>query len=136
MPFTHRIRVRYNECDPQSVVFNANYFTYFDVTITELWRAACGSYGAMLDAGADLMVVEATARYLSPARFDDQLEVGAGIAHMGTTSMAIALRINRSREAVAEGEVRYVFIDPETQSKREPPEEIRAALERYRIAEA
>ena len=24
-PFRHRLRVRYNECDPQGVVFNANY---------------------------------------------------------------------------------------------------------------
>jgi len=36
-PFRHRLRVRYNECDPQGVVFNANYLT-FDITITELWR--------------------------------------------------------------------------------------------------
>ena len=29
--FRHRIRVRYNECDPQGLVFNANYLTYFDI---------------------------------------------------------------------------------------------------------
>ena len=50
-PFVHKLRVRYNECDPQNVVFNANYFTYFDITITELWREAFGSYDAMLAGG-------------------------------------------------------------------------------------
>src|SRR3954464_127428 len=29
--FTHRIRVRYAECDPQGVVFNANYYAYYDL---------------------------------------------------------------------------------------------------------
>jgi acyl-CoA thioester hydrolase len=132
-PFIHRLRVRYNECDPQNVVFNANYFTYFDVTITELWRAACGSYQAMIDAGADLMVVEARARYLAPARFDDQLEIGAGIAHLGTTSIVTRLQVSHEGEPVTEGELRHVFIDPATQQKREPPAHIRTALERYAL---
>ena len=26
----HRLRVRYSDCDPQGVLFNANYLTYFD----------------------------------------------------------------------------------------------------------
>ena len=34
--FRHSIRVRYNECDPQGHVFNANYLAYFDIAITEL----------------------------------------------------------------------------------------------------
>ena len=37
-PFRHRIRVRFNECDGQGVVFYANYLMYFDVAMTELWR--------------------------------------------------------------------------------------------------
>ena len=40
--FTHRIRVRYSECDAQGVVFNANYYAYFDLLLTELWREAIG----------------------------------------------------------------------------------------------
>ena len=58
-PFRHRLRVRYNECDPQGVVFNANYLTYFDLTMTELWREL-GGYQAMVDAGVDMVVAEAT----------------------------------------------------------------------------
>ena len=30
--------MRYGECDPQGIVFNANYLLYFDVAFTELWR--------------------------------------------------------------------------------------------------
>jgi len=31
MSFVHELRVRYGECDPQGIVFNANYLLYFDV---------------------------------------------------------------------------------------------------------
>ena len=48
-PFRHRMRVRFNECDPQGVVFYANYLVYFDVAMTELWREAFGGYAAMID---------------------------------------------------------------------------------------
>jgi len=30
----HELRVRYGECDPQGIVFNANYLLYFDVAFT------------------------------------------------------------------------------------------------------
>jgi acyl-CoA thioester hydrolase len=53
--------VRYHECDAQGIVFNANHFAYFDVTLTELWRAAFGSYDAMVEAGSDVVVVDAAA---------------------------------------------------------------------------
>ena len=42
MAFRHLLRVRYGECDPQNIVFNANYLLYFDVAFTELWREAVG----------------------------------------------------------------------------------------------
>jgi acyl-CoA thioester hydrolase len=61
-PFVHRLRVRYVECDMQGHVFNAHYFTWFDVANTEFWRAAIGSYSKMNDAGIDVVVAEAGAR--------------------------------------------------------------------------
>ena len=39
----HVLRVRFGECDPQGIVFNAHYVAYFDVALTELWREALGS---------------------------------------------------------------------------------------------
>jgi len=37
--FLHPLRVRWAEVDRQDVVFNANYFLYFDVAVAEYWRA-------------------------------------------------------------------------------------------------
>lgn len=130
-PFSHHLRVRYHECDPQNVVFNANYFTYFDITITELWREAFGSYEAMLESGVDMMVIEARARYLAPARFDDELDIGARIVRLGKTAMTTELGVTLKGGAVTEGQLSHVFVDPATQSKLEIPAAIRGGLERY-----
>lgn len=130
-PFRHRLRVRYNECDPQNAVFNANYLTYFDITISELWREALGSYEAMLDAGTDMVVAEASVRYLAPLRFDEEFDVVAAVKQMGTTSLITAMAVERGGERIAEGELRHVFIDPEGGDKTPIPDDIRAALERY-----
>lgn len=130
-PFTHRIRVRYNECDQQNAVFNANYLTYFDVTLTELWRESQGSYGAMASSGVDLVVAECNVRYLRPAHFDDELDVGMEIERLGTTAMTTRFTVRRGEDVLTEGTMRHVFVDITTGKKIPIPDETRVALEPY-----
>ncbi len=134
--FVHPLRVRYGECDPQGVVFNANYFTYFDVALTELWREAVGPYGEMMAGGVDMVVAEATARYHAPAHFDDELDVAVAVARLGHTSLITGMRVLRGETLVVEGEMRHVFIDMSTKAKTEMPESIRRGLEPYVAAGA
>jgi acyl-CoA thioester hydrolase len=129
--FRHTLRVRYNECDPQNAVFNANYLTYFDITISELWRRALGGYTAMLDEGIDMVVAEATVRYLAPLRFDEQFDVLATVAQIGTTSLVTEMVVERDGERMAEGEIRHVFIAVDGGKATPIPESIRGALQRY-----
>jgi acyl-CoA thioester hydrolase len=92
--FRHRLRVRYGECDPQGVVFNVHYFAYFDIAMT-VHREVMGPYGEMVEAGAEMVVAEARARYLAPARFDEELDVSVELAHLGNTSMTVRLAVER-----------------------------------------
>ena len=131
MPFVHRLRVRFHECDPQGVVFNAHYFTYFDVALTEMWRAAFGSYQSVVDQGTDVVVVEAAATYRAPARFDDEIDVELAIARLGTTSMTTETAIRRDGQLLVEGRLVHVFVDPATMTKQTIPEHVRAGLEAY-----
>ena len=127
-PFFYRLRVRYGECDPQRIVFNANYFAYFDVAMTELWRTALGGYGAMLEAGVDMVVAEASARFLGAALFDDELELGVSIARLGSTACTTNHRVLRDGEALVEGEMRHVFVDADSLEKVSIPDWFRRAL--------
>ena len=123
-PFRHRLRVRYNECDPQGIVFNGHYLTYFDVAITELWREA-GGYEAMMAAGTDLVVAEARVRYLAPLRFDEEFEVAIAVTRLGGTSMSTDFRLERDGVAVAEGELRHVFVSTDGGDKAAIPDRVR-----------
>ena len=59
MSFVHELRVRYGECDPQGIVFNANYLLYFDVAFTEYWRDRGRPLGRDGELGVDAVVAEA-----------------------------------------------------------------------------
>ncbi len=130
-PFIHRLRVRYHECDAQGVVFNANHFAYVDVALTELWREAFGSYGAMVDRGVDVVVAETTARFLAPTRFDDELDIVLDVERVGTTSLITATETRRGDEVLVCGSIRHVCVDPSTLLKQPFPQDVRAQLSAY-----
>jgi len=131
--FTHRIRVRYAECDAQGVVFNAHYYAYFDLLMTELWREAIGPYGVMVENGTDMSVVASGARFIQPARFDDEIDLNARITRLGNTAMSTAITITRASDGatLVEGEIHHVFVDPATYTKRPIPDDVRAGLAPY-----
>lgn len=121
-PFVHELRVRYGECDPQGIVFNANYLLYFDVVFTELWRAAVGPWQEMVERGIDAVVAEARVRFHAPARFDDELQLHARVTRLGSTSITTAIEVRRSdpprpdgepvlaSNLLVEGELRHVCV--------------------------
>jgi len=126
--FTHRLRVRYSECDQQGVVFNGHYLFYYDVALNELWRDRIGLYHEMVSRGFDVVVAEATIRYRSGARFDDEIDIDMAVHHLGTTSLVIHPVFRVGERLVADGEIRHVFVDPQTLAKKPMPDDIRAAL--------
>ncbi len=125
---THQLRVRYAECDPLGIVFNANYFLYFDIAFTELWRAAGLSYVALTERGLETAVLEATARFRAPARFDDVLDVRAAVEKLGRTSLVTGYEVRNDEALVCEGRLVHVFVDRATHAKREMPADVRDAL--------
>ncbi len=115
-PLTCKVRVRYGECDPQGVVFNAHFLAYFDIAITELFRSAfgpLGGYRAMADRGVEFVVAEAGLRYHRPAHFDDELALETAITRLGTTSLTTRYRVRRGGELIVEGTLRHVLVELE-----------------------
>jgi acyl-CoA thioester hydrolase len=126
--FVHRLRVRFGECDPQGVVFNANYLVYLDVAFTELWRERLGGYHEMIDRGVDVMLVQSNLMYRRPAKADEEIDIRLRAASLGTTSMALEATVERDGESLVDATLHYVFVDASALTKTEIPPEIRAAL--------
>jgi acyl-CoA thioester hydrolase len=129
--YTHRLRVRYGECDQQGVVFNAHYFAYFDHVLTEAWRDVVMPYNAMLESGLDVVVAQARATFRKPARFDEEIDLRWWVTRLGNTAMTTRIDVMRGDELLVEGEMIHVYVDAGTSSKRSIPDDIRAALTPY-----
>jgi acyl-CoA thioester hydrolase len=129
--FAYTFRVRYSECDPQGIVFNANYVAYFDHGFTELWREAFGSYAVMEERGIDMVVAELNVEFHAPARFDELVTLEIGIERLGTTSMSSRLKLMREEALLVEGRMRHVVVDAQDWKKTEIPDWLRAGLEPY-----
>lgn len=105
------IRVRYAETDQMGIVYNGEYFTYFEVGRVELLRAAGSSYGDVEEEGLKLVVAEATCRYRKPARFDDLITVKTTLEEVGRTKVAFSYEVSCDGELLAEGGTVHVAVN-------------------------
>ncbi|MGA8718425.1 MAG: thioesterase family protein [Solirubrobacteraceae bacterium] len=134
-PLVHTLRVRYGEADLQGIAFNAHYLNYFDIGMTELWRAAYGSYQAMLERGVDIVLAEARLRFRKPARFDDELDLSVAVTHLGTTSIVTRHFARCGGDVLAEGDLRHVLVDLRTLAKTPIPDWAREGLTPWYVPE-
>ncbi len=141
-PFVHELRVRYGECDPQGIVFNANYLLYFDVAFTELWREAVGPWQEMVERGIDAVVAHAEIDFRAPARYDDVLSLTAQVVRLGRTAITTEIDVMRGSELLVAMRLRHVCVSTETLAGDAPPAPvevpawIRHGLSRFTVAEA
>ena len=135
--FFHRLRVRWAEVDMQKIVFNAHYLMYFDVAISEYWRALALPYeDAMHQLGGELYVKKATVEFNASARMDDALDIGMACTRVGNSSMTMTGAIFRGEHCLITGELIYVFADPATQTSRPIPDILRQVLKGFEAGEA
>lgn len=130
--FRHRLRVRWSEVDRQGIVFNGHYLTYFDVGITEYWRAAGIRYPEDIVAGgSDLFAVKATVEYHAPALYDDEIDVAVRATRLGRSSLVFAMALFRGTQRITSGELVYVNADPVERRAVPLPADLRATLLRF-----
>jgi len=115
--FFFPLRVRYSEIDGQGVVFNAHYLTYYDTSITEYFRWLGYDYaGEVKASGVDFHLAKSLVEYKAPILFDQEIEVGVRVGHIGNSSMRFDLAIfGRGEDKLhATGEIVYVYTDQTT----------------------
>lgn len=95
-PFELKVRVYYEDTDAQGVVYYANYFRFMERARTE-WLEAMGvdHITMMHEDNRILVVSEATAKFLIPARLGDRLIVTASLTRLGRATFEIEQNIYR-----------------------------------------
>lgn len=108
--FSHQ--VRWVECDPQWVVFNGHYLTFFDNAISEYGRhLGLPRSVERQSISHEFFARKASIEYFAPARFDDKLEIGVRVSYLGRSSLRFVLAIFRGEELLTACEMTYVYVD-------------------------
>lgn len=126
-PFRYYLRVRYQECDAQHVVFNARYGDYIDLAITEFLKAAMPGR-SIFDGSFEFQLVRQLIEWKAPARFDDVLEIATAIERLGNSSFTARLDMRKAGSAgvIATCETVYVHVDRKSWRPAPLPADIRA----------
>ena len=126
-PFTWRVRVYWEDTDAGGIVFYANYLKFFERARTE-WLRALGIEQQALRAqtGGMFVVSETAARYLQPARLDDELLVTAQLQQAGRAVLVLAqqARLGVDGPLACEATIRIAWVQADTLKPGRIPAEI------------
>ena len=131
--FKHRIklRVRNYEVDWQGIVHNANYLLYFETARIEYLK----NLGVKVDINSiqhdsKVVLVRNEINYLSPVRFDDELEIFTRISYIKNTSFAFESFMEKSSngQRMAENIAVHVWLNPKTDEPTRVSDEFRKAV--------
>jgi acyl-CoA thioester hydrolase len=132
--FTHRLAVRFRDCDSLGHVNNAVYLTYLEETRFAHWRSLGGE---LLDEGHDgrgipaVILVRVEIDYRAQARNGDTLEIRMRVTGFGRSSFTYEYEIvDVNGRLIANAKSVMVMFDYDKQKAVLIPPSVRALLER------
>lgn len=98
-------RVEWGDCDPAGIVFNPQYFRWFDHGTTMLYEAGGWPKPAMLAefGGAGCPIVETRAAFRMPCTYGDDVRITSEVTRVGRSSFEITHTLTRDGEVCVEG---------------------------------
>lgn len=122
-PYTTRVRVRYGETDAMGVVYYGNYPLYFEVGRNETMRAYGFPYGRLESEGIMMPVVDMYLRYVTPARYDDELDITTGFLDLRGATLLFGYVIRRVSDnaLIVWGNTTMAFLSCETRRPHRAP---------------
>jgi len=130
--FTHRLDVRFRDCDSMGHVNNAVFFTYFEQCRLTFWRTITGEAAPL----ARVIVARAECDYRAPAYFGDQLEVGLDVGDVGGSSFVLLYELvnTATSRLLAQGRTVMVTYDYAAGKSTPIPPATRELLEQLKRA--
>jgi acyl-CoA thioester hydrolase len=129
--YSHRVQVRFRDCDPLGHANHAVYLTFLEQARFSHWRDLWGFESfAVAEGGPGVILARAEIDYRAQVRPGDVLEVRIGLAGIGRTSFTYDYEVvDAQNRVVATAKTVQVMFDY-TASKPVPiPDDIRAKLE-------
>jgi 4-hydroxybenzoyl-CoA thioesterase len=130
--------IEWGHCDPAGIVFNPHFFEFFDSGTWALFETALGVKPADLAATFGILgmpIVDASARFLSPARFGDTIEIRSQMSEFRRSSFDVAHQIFVGDTLAVDGKETRVWAvrdpaDPAKMKSQAIPPEVTAKFQR------
>ena len=112
MTFSWPVRVYWEDTDAGGVVYYANYLKFMERARSE-WLRALGFEQDVLrdEAGVVFVVRRVEVDYLSPARFNDQIEVSVSLHEIGRASLSVKQTLSRGPTRLVSAQVTLACVD-------------------------
>ncbi len=116
------IRVIYGDTDNMGQIYYANYFRWFEIARTEMFRSFGMSYSVMEKKGLLLPVSETFCKFISPIHYDDLIEIETSIDRgiKGGIKFNYQIYIKNEEGLLARGYTRHACIDTSGKVTRPP----------------
>lgn len=128
---THRfpVRVYYEDTDLGQVVYYANYLRFIERARSEWLReGGIDQLALMQQDGIAFVARRVNADYLSPARYDDLLDVVSELRGMNGARIELTQRVERAGRTLFAAEVDLVCVAVPSMRPVRVPAAVRAAL--------
>jgi len=135
--YRRQFTVEWGHCDPAGIVFNSRFFEFFDWSAWLLFETALGVRPADLAPTFGIMgipLVDARARFLKPAKFNDVGDIASEVSEFRRSSFEVRHRISIGGELAVEGSETRVWAaqDPDDPVKLKGMPIPAAVIERFR----
>jgi 4-hydroxybenzoyl-CoA thioesterase len=137
--YRRRFTVEWGHCDPAGIVFNSRFFEFFDWSAWLLFETALGVRPNELAATFGIVgipLVDAKARFLKPAQFNDVGDITSEVSEFRRSSFEVTHRITIDGELAVEGSETRVWAgrDPKDPAKLKGLPIPAAVIERFQVA--
>ena len=103
--------MRFGETDAQGIANNAEYLVWFEVARVAYLARFRGGYSSIREDGDEALTLEANARYLRPAYFDDRLTIHTRCVDLRGARFRFEYVVERNGGRIAEGSTAHACVD-------------------------
>jgi acyl-CoA thioester hydrolase len=130
--FTTDVTVQWGDVDLAGVVYFPHFFRYVDMAEAAFYRSLGPTILELEESlGIRLPRLEATCRFVKPARYYDRLSVTLEIEQFGTKTVKYLFDIRRGDEAIAEGHLVIISVSMAEFKAVPLPQKLRELLQPY-----
>ena len=118
----NQLYVRYAETDKMGVVYNSNYFIYFETGRNEIMRA---NNMSLIDYENDdnvyFPLIDSYAKFHIPAHYDDLLDIETILSYENGIVFKFDYTIKRGQDIICTGYTKHCFINQTSMKPVSPP---------------